>query len=160
MAKMRFSPRPTRTRALGWNFNTWRQISEPMLPPAPVDHHGAVRQEMADGGGVQLDGLAPQEVLDVDVADGDPRIAVEAVLEGGDDPQVQIGHWHASIRVRSREPGSEPEITNTSGHAVRFGELADVVERPEDRDLAEAIGGLAVGGHEALDPILQVGAGL
>ena len=34
--KMRFSPRPTSTRARGLKRSTWRQISEPMLPPAPV----------------------------------------------------------------------------------------------------------------------------
>ena len=87
--KMRFSPRPTSTSARGLNRSTWRQISEPMLPPAPVTITVRPFQELADHLGVQLDGGAAQQVADFDVADGNAMVAAEAVFQAADDLQVQ-----------------------------------------------------------------------
>ena len=92
-------------------------------PPGAGDQNGAVRQETADGVGVQLDGLAPQEVVDFDVADGYARVAVEAVLEGGDDPQVQIGLLAGLHQGPQPRAGQQPGNHQDVAHAMRLGDL-------------------------------------
>ena len=51
-------------------------------------HHPPPFEQAADVFGVERDGVAAQEVVDFDVADGDPFVAFQPVLEGAHDFQV------------------------------------------------------------------------
>ena len=63
----------------GRNARTWRQISEPMLPAAPVTRTTRPWRKPADRLAVELDRLAAEQVMDVDVAGPDVDVAVQEV---------------------------------------------------------------------------------
>src|SRR5262249_37693856 len=48
-------------------------------------HHGAAFQQLADGLVVELDRVAAEQVVDVNIANGDFASAVEQILRTGDD---------------------------------------------------------------------------
>ncbi len=78
------------------------------------DHHAAPFEQLADVLGVQRDGVAAQEVVDFDVADGDVAVALEAVFQRADDFELQLVVTQASISCRKRRPASVPATTSTS----------------------------------------------
>ena len=123
MTKMRFSPRPTSDQGLGMEGDDLAADFGADAAAGPGHHHPPPFQQPADVLRVQGHGIASQEVVDFDVADGDPlspskRSSKERMIFRFSPPRSQ-----ASIRLRSRWPGSVPATTNTSVVRVGGGDL-------------------------------------
>ncbi len=94
------------TSSAGSNARTWRTISEPIDPPAPVIEDAPAGEHVSDDVLVHLDLLSAEEVLDLevpDVADGHP--AIHDLVDGREDRQGQTcasSHDAATLWIRSR----------------------------------------------------------
>ncbi len=157
--KMRFSPRPTSTNARGLKRNTWRQISEPMLPPAPVTITVRPSRSLPIMRGVQLHGGPPQQVADLDVADGNAMVAAEAVFQAADDLQAQPPLFAVVHQLPQPRAGQGSGNHQDVGRLGAGGDFPHVLQLPQHGDLpqprflrllraekaADAIGQLAVG---------------
>ena len=114
MAKMRFSPRPTRIRDCGLEGEDLPADFRADAAAGAGDHHPPPFEQFADVFGVERDGVAAQEVVDFDVADGNLLVAVQPILKERMIFRFSSSRSQASIRLRSRWPGRVPATTSTS----------------------------------------------
>ena len=136
--KMRFSPRPTSSSMRGLKRSSCRQISEPMLPPAPVTITRAAFDQLADDVHVQLHRGPAQKVADLDVADGDAVVAAQAVLDAADDLQFQPGFLAGVHQVPQPRAGQGARRDQHVGRLAGGGDFANVFQPAEDRGSAPA----------------------
>ena len=86
MWKRVFSACSTRTSIAGSKRQICRQISEPMLPPAPVTRTTRFRMTAEIAVHLEHHRLAAEEVLDADVADArEVHLSADDLVDAGDD---------------------------------------------------------------------------
>ena len=129
-------------------------------PAGAGDHDRAALEELADHLGVQLDGGAPQQVADFDVADGNAMVAAEAVFQAADDLQVQAGLLAVVHQVPQPRPGQGAGNHQDVGRLGAGGDFPHVFQLPQHGDLAQPRFLRLFRAEKAADAIGQLAVGL
>ena len=123
----------------------------------PGHHDPPPFEQPADVFGVERNGIAAQEVVDFDVADGDPLVAFQPILQGTDDLQVQAGPFAGFHQIAQPPAGQSAGDHQHVGGATGGGHFFDVFQPAENGDLAQPRAADAVvGAKKAAHPVGQV----
>ena len=102
----------------GPNAATWRLISEPIEPPAPVMSTRLSADQLGDGGEVGDHLFAPEQIVDPDLAHVlEPQAGADDLLDRGDDPQGHAGRLGVGRDPLDQLPARR---RHREQHLVRF----------------------------------------
>ena len=158
--KMRFSPRPTSTSARGLKRSTWRQISEPMLPPAPVTMTTRPSRRLpiilvSNWTGARRS-RSPISMSRMGMRWSPPRRSSRRRMIFRFRPAFS----QSFIRFRSRDPGQAAGNHQDVGRLGAGGDFPHVFQLPQHRDLAQPRFLRVFRAEKAADAIGQLAGGL